>query len=163
MKNLICSLAVTLLLIPALNAQKNIIDEIFQKYAKLDGVEIIDMSGMLLNLMCKNDKDLNQIKLDGLRVLSIENTEANKGINFYKEIVPELKLDNYKELMRVTEKDEQVIMLVKENKGKFEEFLIVVGGSENTLVSITGEIDLAHLDDLGDMVEIDIDVDIDND
>jgi hypothetical protein len=140
-----------LILIPLLGmAQSNSpIERLFSKYANKDGFTTVNISGKLLNFASKLDESKSKEsemlgKISGIRILSVEDKNLNKSINFYKELEADgfFKNNNYEVLMEVTEKDEVVRFFGKSlENGKLSELLLVVGGNANTLISISGVID----------------------
>lgn len=152
MKRLLLTLVV---LIPLLvMAQDNSpIDKLFNKYANKDGFTTVNISGKLLGLASSFDESKSKEaamfeKISGIRILSVENKELNKGLNFFKELESDgfFKNHNYEVLMEVTEKDEVVRFYGRSGeKGKLSELLLVVGGDDNTLISIRGLIDPADI------------------
>ena len=145
-----------ILLIPLwVMAQDNSpIDKLFNKYANREGFTTVNISGKLLSFASKFDESKSKEtamleKLSGIRILSVEDKDLNKGLNFYKELEADgfFKNNNYEVLMEVTEKDEIVRFYGRAGeKGKLSELLMVVGGNDNTLISIRGVIDP---DDIG--------------
>ena len=139
------------LLIPLLvMAQDNSpIDKLFNKYANKEGFTTVNISGKLLSFASKLDdsksKETEMLeKLSGIRILTVENKDLNKGLNFYKELEADgfFKNHNYEVLMEVTEKNEVVRFYGRSGeKGKLSELLLVIGGNDNTLISIRGVID----------------------
>lgn len=148
MKRLLLTLV---LLIPLLvMAQDNSpIDKLFNKYANKEGFTTVNISGKLLGLASKFDESKSKEaaifeKISGIRILSVENKELNKGLNFFSELESDgfFKNHNYEVLMEVTEKNEVVRFYGRSGeKGKLSELLLVVGGNDNTLISIRGLID----------------------
>jgi len=130
------------------------IDKLFNKYVNKEGFTTVNISGKLLSLASKfNDSKSAEAsileKLSGIRILSVEDKELNKNLNFYKELEADgfFKNNKYESLMEVTEKDQVVRFYGRTGeKGKLSELLLVVGGSDNTLISIRGVIDP---DDIG--------------
>ena len=153
MKKLLMTL---ILLIPIwVMAQDNSpIDKLFNKYANREGFTTVNISGKLLSFASKFDDSKSKEtamleKLSGIRILSVEDKDLNKGLNFYKELEADgfFKNNNYEVLMEVTDKDEAVRFYGRAGeKGKLSELLMVVGGNDNTLISIRGVIDP---DDIG--------------
>ena len=153
MKKLLMTL---ILLIPLwVIAQDNSpIDKLFNKYANREGFTTVNISGKLLSFASKFDDSKSKEtamleKLSGIRILSVEDKDLNKGLNFYKELEADgfFKNNNYEVLMEVTDKDEVVRFYGRAGeKGKLSELLMVVGGNDNTLISIRGVIDP---DDIG--------------
>ena len=104
--------------------------------------------------MFDNDKDSKDLvkSMNHLRILTMDGDSGSR-INFYKELMTELPVQEYKELMTVKEKDQDVKFLVKESGGKITELLMIVGGSDNALISITGNIDPKDLAQVSHMVK----------
>jgi hypothetical protein len=147
MKRLLITLV---LLIPLLGmAQDNSpIDKLFSKYANKEGFTTVNISGKLLSFASKmDDSKSNEAamleKISGIRILSVEDESLNKGLNFYKELEADgfFKTNSYESLMEVTEKNQVVRFYGRSGeKGKLSELLLVVGGDDNTLISIRGVI-----------------------
>lgn len=141
-----------MLFIPFLGMAQNEspIDQLFNKYANKDGFSTVNISGKMLSLTSQmnesKSKEADLIgKLSGIRILSVEDKELNKTLNFYKELEADgfFKNNKYEVLMEVTEKNEIVRFYGKEEeKDRLSELLLVIGGNDNTLISIRGSIDL---------------------
>ena len=124
------------------------IDKLFNKYANKEGFTTVNISGKLLSFASKlddskSDEDSMLEKISGIRILSVEDKELNKGLNFYKELDEDgfFKNNKYETLMEVTDKDQVVRFYGRSGeKGKLSELLLVVGGNDNTLISIRGVI-----------------------
>ena len=154
------------LLIPLLViAQDNSpIDKLFNKYANKEGFTTVNISGKLLSFASKlDDSKSNETemleKLSGIRILTVENKDLNKGLNFYKELEADgfFKNHNYEVLMEVTEKNEVVRFYGRSGeKGKLSELLLVVGGNDNTLISIRGVIDPEDIGKITGSLDLDI-------
>jgi len=146
MKKLVLILAVLLPL--AVLAQKTPVDKLFEKYANQKGFTTVNISGKLLGFasqMETGDKTTSDMlsSLSGIRVLTVEDNELNKTINFYEELEKDgfFKINGYEVLMEVTEPDEVVRFLAKDaGNGKISDLLLIVGGDENALISISGVI-----------------------
>lgn len=144
MKKLFLILAVVLPL--AVLAQKTPVDKLFEKYANQKGFTTVNISGKLLGFASQletGDKATSDMlsKLSGIRVLTVENEELNKTINFYEELEKDgfFKNNGYEVLMEVTEPDEVVRFLAKDaGNGKLSDLLLIVGGDDNALISISG-------------------------
>ncbi|MBW8325725.1 MAG: DUF4252 domain-containing protein [Prolixibacteraceae bacterium] len=154
------------LLIPllAMAQESTPIDKLFNKYANKDGFTTVNISGKLLSFASKFDDSKSKetemlAKLSGIRILSVENKDLNKGLNFYKELEADgfFKNHNYEVLMEVTENNEVVRFYGRSGeKGKLSELLLVIGGDDNTLISIRGVIDP---DDIGKITgSLDLDI-----
>lgn len=124
------------------------IDKLFNKYANKEGFTTVNISGKLLSFASKLDDSKSDEasmleKISGIRILSVEDKELNKGLNFYKELEADgfFKNNKYESLMEVTDKDQVVRFYGRSGeKGKLSELLLVVGGNDNTLISIRGVI-----------------------
>jgi hypothetical protein len=146
MKKLVLIMAI--LLPMAVAAQKTPVDKLFEKYANQKGFTTVNISGKLLGFASQletGDKATSDMLsgLSGIRVLTVENDELNKTINFYEELEKDgfFKNNGYEVLMEVTEPDEVVRFLAKDaGNGKISDLLLIVGGDDNALISISGVI-----------------------
>jgi hypothetical protein len=137
----------------AVNAQNRAVDQLFEKYGGKDGFTTVVISGKMFELVARldteDDEEMDVIsKLKSVRILAMDECEKPEGINFYDEVRNDLNEDDYEELMVVKKKDQDVKFLVKEADGIITELLVVVGGEDNALISIVGEIDLKHVHEL---------------
>jgi len=146
-------------------AQKTPVDKLFEKYANQKGFTTVNISGKLLGFasqMEKGDKETSDLLsgLSGIRVLSVEDETLNKSINFYEELEKDgfFKNNGYEVLMEVTDNDEVVRFLAKDaENGKISDLLLVVGGDENTLISISGVINQKDIAKVTGALDINID------
>ena len=92
--------------------------------------------------------------LKGIKILATDES-YNGNANFYKEIIDKLPMSQYKELMVIKEKDQDVKFLINEKDGKIIELLLIAGGiDENVLISIKGNIDLKNISKLSKSMQI---------
>lgn len=171
MNKLIVTLAFLLPL--AAMAQTSPIDKLFDKYANKKGFTTVNISGKLLSFASQMDtgdeeaaKMMSELK--GIRVLSVEDHELNKNIDFYKELddLGFFKNNEYESLMDVTEDNQVVRFLVRSGEGKkYSELLLIVGGEDNALISIRGSIDPANIGKITKNINVgvnskDLDIDV---
>ncbi|WP_346859856.1 DUF4252 domain-containing protein [uncultured Draconibacterium sp.] len=162
MKKLILILAFVLPM--AVLAQKSPVDKLFDKYANQKGFTTVNISGKLLGFASQietGDEELGSMlsSLNGIRVLTVEDDELNKNIDFYKELEKDgfFKNNDFEVLMEVTEDDEVVRFLAKDaGNGKISDLLLVVGGDDNALISISGIIDPANIGKITKAVNVDV-------
>ncbi len=167
MKKLILILAVVLPM--AVLAQKSPVDKLFEKYANQKGITTVNISGKLLGFASQidsgNDATTDILSgLKGIRILTVEDDELNKKIDFYAELEKDgfFKNNGYEALMEVTEDDEVIRFLAKDaGNGKISDLLLVVGGDDNTLISISGIINPKDISKITKAANIDLgDIDI---
>jgi hypothetical protein len=162
MKKLVLILAVLLPL--AVAAQKSPVDKLFEKYANKQGFTTVNISGKLLGFASQMDtgneevsKMLNQ--LTGVRILSVDDSKLAGHPDFYAELNNEGFFNNnqFEVLMEVTESDEVVRFLARDaGNGKFSDLILVVGGDESALISISGIIDPENIGKITRAVDIDL-------
>jgi len=133
---------IALILISAvLNAQKSI-DELFEKYSGKDGFVTVTINGNLLKLAAffdgNNDDDAIPKNITQIRILS-QKDEVDIHENFYDLVIKDLDLTKYEEFMQVKESDQDVKMLVRTEGDRFKEFLLIVGGRDNAIIQIKGD------------------------
>ncbi|MCK4465555.1 MAG: DUF4252 domain-containing protein [Bacteroidales bacterium] len=146
------SLILTLAIFPLLiTAQNKAVDKLFDKYAGKDGFTTVFISKNLFKMVADielEDPEVNDVidNLETIKILVTDDYENREGVNFYDEIMKELPMNEYEELLTVKDSDQDVRFLVKEKDGIIKELLLVVGGrDDNALISITGDIDLRHI------------------
>ena len=141
-------------------AQSSTIDKLFDKYSGKDGFTTVIISQYMFDMfrdVQTNDKDFDDIKkgLKCIRILAVENLKAiPAGSNFYKEIIKDIPLNQYKELMTIKQKDQDVKFLIKESQGKIVELLLISGGKDNAFISIEGAIDIKNIAKLSKSLNI---------
>jgi hypothetical protein len=141
-------------------AQESPADKLFEKYSGLDGYTSVHISKYMFGLfsaMDNKDKDIDDVlsRLTGIRILASENAPA-RGVNFFNEIMKDLPLNEYQELMVIKEKGQDFKFLIREKDGIISELLMVAGGnSNNALISIRGNIDLNTISKLSRSMKID--------
>jgi hypothetical protein len=136
---------ITLVMISVLlNGQKSI-DALFDKYAGKDGFTTVTINGNLLKLAAAldDDKDVKSMpkEVTLIRILAQEE-EAVKVENFYDLVIKDLDLSKYEEFMQVKESNQAVRMLVRMEGERFKEFLLIVGGKDNAIIQIKGDMSL---------------------
>ncbi len=136
-------------------SQHQSVNKLFEKYAGKDGFTTVYISKNLFKMvgeMNLDDPDVDGLvdKLETIKILASDCEFINEnGLNFYEEIMDELPIEEYDELLVVKEKDQDIKFLSKEKNGIITELLLIVGGKDNNaLISITGNIDLKHISKL---------------
>lgn len=155
-------LKMILFLLPvALLAQNSAVDKLFEKYSGMEGYTSVVISSKMFSLFSEmetSDEDFDKLVhgLTSIKILATDDEFEGQGkVNFYKEIIQELPLDKYEELMVVKEKDQDVKFLIREDGGEIVELLLIVGGKEdNALISIQGVIDLKSISKLSKSMDI---------
>lgn len=152
------ALVLVLLITGTLYSQNSPVDKLFEKYSGHEGYTSIFISEYMFTLfsnMNEADKEFQEVVkgLSGIKILATENPTA--GIDFYKEIIKDLPTKDYKELMVIREKDQNLTFLIKDVKGKIVELLLIVGGDDNVLISIQGnDINLKNISNLSKSMNI---------
>lgn len=140
-------------------AQQSPVDKLFDKYSGREGYTSVFISKHLFSLFAEiemEDKEFEELlgKLSGIKILSAEGT-AQSGVNFYNEIIKELPLKEYTELMVVKEKGQDFKFLIREKNGKILELLMISGGvNNNAIISIQGDINLKNISNLSKSMNI---------
>ncbi len=131
-------------------AQDNLVNDVFNKYSGQKGYTTVNITGDFFKMMANassDDKSMEQLSrsLTEVRILAQEDKNSGEPLNFNKLVYDKLDKSDYKELMTVRQSDENVNMLVKETDGLISEFLLIVSGDDNVLISIRGKIKLSEL------------------
>ena len=143
MKRIILSLVTLMVFNIFAYSQNAAIDKIFNKYALKDGFVTVNISSKMFNLFVEEEEKLDDAIIGNIKILTVEDSTLNGGLNFYNDIIPKLNLDDYNELLHVNTSDEKVVFMNKKrNKGK-QEFLMVVGGDDNAIIYVEGTLRLS--------------------
>jgi len=137
----IAALAVTLL-----GCGQKSVDDLFKKFSDSEGYVTLTINGNLLKLAELFDDDEDSTDHHGrnseitqIRILAQEE-EYKGGENFFDMVKREIRGDDYEEFMRVKEKDQDLVMLVRTEGTNFREFLLVAGGEDNVIIQIKGKL-----------------------
>ncbi|MCQ4036146.1 DUF4252 domain-containing protein [Kaistella montana] len=171
MKNLLLIFALTFSHFFQINAQKDKLDQLFDKYQESEGVTSIKIAKPMFNMLNKldiNDSELDQIKpllnkINGLRILIVEkpNVPTNPGTqdklllsnfqNLQSEITSSIKNMKYEELMTVNSKDNKIKFLSSDaTNGILDNLLLNISSGGNTvLMMLDGKI---SMDDVNNLV-----------
>ncbi len=139
-------------------SQKDPIASLFDKYSGKDGYTTVYISSKMFSLIAEIDPDDQELQdmmngLKSIRILSSE--EDNNTVNFYDEIMKDLAVDKYEELMLVKDGEQDMKFLIREEKGKVIELLLLSGGGgDNVLISIRGIIDMKNIGKIGNALDI---------
>jgi len=148
-----------LLICQVMQAQKNPVDELFNKYSEREGFTYVSISGRMLNMIgsldSENNPDNIMLRLNSIRILSENDSLSTGNINFYTELGRKLDLSVYEELMVVKEGNDITKFLIRQNGNTISELLVITGSSHgNSLISIRGQINLKELSQLSKEIGI---------
>jgi hypothetical protein len=129
------------------------VSEAFTKYRFKDGVTTITIPGWVIGIAAnfgdidKNERDLLH-SIDKVRVLVVEDHELNAKINLHKEFSTKINRNNdYEELLSVQDENDNITIFGKMEENVITEMVILVGGDDNALIYVRGEIDPEILKD----------------
>jgi ACT domain-containing protein len=142
--------------------QNSAVDKLFEKYSGQEGYTSILISKYMFSMFSDvnpENKEFSDLvsKLNSIKILAKDSKHSESDVNFYKEMMKSLPISEYKELMVVKEKDQELKFLVKDVNGLIVELLLIVGGkTENVLICIQGEnINLKNIAKLSKSMKID--------
>ena len=146
---------IALVLTASVDAQKNPIDELFDKYSGQDGFTTVYISSRMFSMFAGIDSsdpeftDLMQ-RLKSIRILSVEDTVKYGKLDFHAELGKKVDYSTYEDLMLVKSGAKTVRFLVKYNGDRFSELLMVTsgGGGGSSLISIKGDLDMKNITDI---------------
>ena len=147
-------------LLPQFTVAQTAIDHLYEKYAGKPGFTSINISPQMFQLFAgvnasdsspEAQKALNAMKqLKGMKMLIYEPEDSTKVKAFYDEIKRTVPTDKYMELMSVNGEDGKIKFLATQDKnGKIRELLMILhGGNETMIMSLTGLIDMKTIAEL---------------
>ncbi len=129
------------------------ISEAFAKYRFKEGVTTITVPGWVIGLAArygdleKSEREILEC-IDKVRVLVVENEDLNARINLNEEFNRKINMKNdFEELMSVHNQQDDVTIFGKTDGEVMTEMVILVGGDDNALIYIRGEIKPELLND----------------
>ncbi len=137
-------------------AQNNVIDRYFTSYMDDDDFTVVSISGKMLDMISKDEGDNeNDDIISSLKSINILTTEK-APTDFYNLAKSKLYDNKYEELMKVKDKDSNVLFMVKGSDGKkVNELVLLIGEKDSTvLMSFTGDIMLDKISKLGKSLNI---------
>ena len=143
-------------------SQKDPVDRIFDKYSGQEGFTTVYISSKMFSLFAEIDPDDQELQdmmngLKSIRILASDDDEESGGggINFYKEVMKDLAVEKYEELMVIKDGNQDLKFLIREEDGKIVELLLVGGGDgDNVLISIRGIIDMKNIGKIGKALNV---------
>ncbi|SFB88013.1 DUF4252 domain-containing protein [Kaistella jeonii] len=152
-----------------INAQKDKLDQLFEKYQEAEGVTSIKIAKPMFNMLNKlniADDELSQIKpllskINGLKILIVEKPKVSakpedqkQQLQFQKlqaDITSSLKNMKYEELITVNNKDNKIKFLSSDAaNGILDDLLLSINSEGNTmLLMLEGKI---SMDDVNNLV-----------
>ncbi len=161
MKNIFLVL-LTMVFSLTLSAQSSF-DSIFDQYEGQKGFTSVTVTKRMFTLFAQatditiEDQHLDEIisDLNGIKILSFEGNDVSTKNAFEKKSKSTLSNNNFEELMRVREEDEDVRIMVKEKNNIIEELVIFVSEKKKVaLISLSGIIDLDKISKLSKSLNI---------
>ena len=122
------------------------VSKAFSKYRYQNGIIAITVPGFAIRLATMiADLDEREEELldniDKVRVLAVNNDRVNKSVNFHEEFAQMIRENDYQELLVVKEESQSVTIVGKVSDDNIiKELVVLVGGDENALVYIRGNI-----------------------
>jgi hypothetical protein len=151
-------------------AQKEKLNEIFDKYQEVEGITSIKIAKPMFNMLSQldiNDEELQQIKpllskIDSIKILVMEMPEEEENVsknkekmiadfkNASSEIFQAVKNLNYEELMSVNSRDNKIKFLSSGISNGFYDNLLLSVNSDNTnvLLMLDGKISINEVSHL---------------
>lgn len=134
------------------HAQRAPIRSFYQKYKGMENVENIQLSGWVLKLAAtfSDEEEAGKMirHISKLRVLTMEEDNLVSKSEF-KQLLKQVRKDKFEDLMHIREDGEDVQILIREDKDRITDVLVLVYGPDSfTLLSLEGALRLKDLKDL---------------
>lgn len=147
MKNLFAIASAALMLFVLTSCETNSgVSEAFSKYSHQKGVTTLTVPGWVIGLAASfgdlesTERDLLE-SIDKVKVLTVDDYELNARIDLHEEFHSKInKNQEYEELLTVRDKGENITIFGKMTENVISEMVILVGGNDNVLVYLRGEI-----------------------
>ncbi len=138
------------------------VSEAFLKYGHQKGVTTVTVPGWLISLGAKfadlseDERELLE-SIDKVKVMTLEDSDINGEVNLNNEFKFKInQKGEYEELLSVNDDNENITVFGKMDENVIRELIILVGGDDNAIVYVKGEIrpelinntiDMHHPDD----------------
>lgn len=161
MRILITSI-ILLILSTATLAQDDAISKFFPEFETSEDFTKITMSSKMFELFLhlegqtEEEKELIQTisKIKGMKVLALQSDQDDQAKALYKNALMRPSSD-YESLMTVEDATNQMSFYIKETNGVIAELLMIMGGdTEFVVMSLSGDIDLNQIANLGRSMDI---------
>lgn len=129
---------------------QDLVTSFLEKYGKDDNLEVISIGKKMFGMM--SDISIGDVELqdficglENIRVVTSRDNNLNQ--EYYASVQKMIKKNKkFQELVSVSKPDENMIVMIKENKGIVKELIFLAGQSNGfTLISMTGDIDMDTL------------------
>lgn len=146
MKRILFILAAFSLFLVSCDSNNPGVPKAFSEYGHERGVTSVTVPGWVISIASKFadlDKEEREIlnSIDKVKVLSIEDEALNAKINLHDEFRDKINVNHdFEELMTVNDQNENVTIFGKMNDEVIKEMVILVGGDDNVMVYLKGEI-----------------------
>lgn len=153
-----------------ISAQKQTLNDLFEKYQEAEGVTSIKISKPMFGMLNKlnlQDADLDEIKpllakINGLKILIVERPDIKDSLsaagkkmilnfnNLQGQISSAVKNLKYEELMTVNSKDNKIKFLsAGASSGHLDDLLLSINsGGQNVLLMLDGKLDMDDINKL---------------
>ncbi len=137
------------------------IDKYFSDFNSDESFTSISISGKMFHLLTHiegetaEEKEILQTisKLEGMKMLVKPQSSANDAV--YRSSIKRLGSE-FEELMRVEDKEENLVFFIRETNGQIRELVLIGSGqSELFIMSLIGDIDLNQIAKIGRAIEVD--------
>lgn len=145
MKKLSLLLVVALFLLTSCEYNPGV-SEAFTKYRFKEGITTISVPGWVIRLAANlGDIDDNERELlesiDKVRILVVEDENLNSEINLHNEFSSKInRKKKYEELLTVNDENENITIYGIMDDEIILEMVILIGGDDNALIYVSGEI-----------------------
>ncbi|HOI50326.1 MAG TPA: DUF4252 domain-containing protein [Prolixibacteraceae bacterium] len=118
----------------------------FHRYSGQDGIVSITIPGFLIHMASWSDGLSNEEKellknIDKVKILAVDDPDKFRNVNFHQEFHSLLKQGKYEELINIREEKQEVsIVGVTDSEANIREMLILVGGEDNALIYVKGNL-----------------------
>ncbi|HYQ56162.1 MAG TPA: DUF4252 domain-containing protein [Draconibacterium sp.] len=122
------------------------VSEAYAKYRFNDGVTTVSVPGWAIHLAAgigdleDDERELLE-SIDGVKVIAVDDENLNAQIDLHQEFYKKIsEKKDYEELLVVHNEGENVAVFGRMDESVIEEMVILVGGDDNALIFVKGEI-----------------------
>jgi len=144
-------------------AQNSQLSKFFDKYSGQEGYTSVYITKYMFELFAKisdeqEDKEFKELtsNLNSIKILTADSLmEVRNGGKFQKELLRILPKTDYKDLMIIKEGKQDIRFLIREEKSKITELVMIVTGEDDpVLMFLEGDINLKNISKMSKSMKI---------
>jgi glutathione peroxidase-family protein len=131
------------------------LDNFFEKYSGREGYTTIVFTSEMFELFASMDNGSGNglTGINYMKMITVD-TDTENTAGFTKELQTLLPKNKYKELMVITEADNTIKFLMRQEGDRIKEFIMTIEGADPLLLYLEGDMDFNQLSEISETMDI---------